>query len=361
MNNSGKYMSTETKKPKLKSLQRRESYLAKAPNQIQLLEKDKLHGTRFSDKLKEFNQFPLKPTPIEILQVNLGYMCDLTCEHCHVDAGPDRKEIMTEETLQQILDVIDQTDVKTVDLTGGAPEMNPHFKWFVTELSKRNVKTIVRSNLTILVSNKNYKTYPQFFKDNNVEVIASMPCYTQDNVDQQRGNGVFNRSIEALKVLNSLGYGMEGSDLALHLVFNPGGPSLPPDQKSLENDYKVRLFEDWGLHFHNLYTITNLPISRFLDFLIAADRYEEYMEKLVNAYNPVAAENVMCKNTISVDWEGYLYDCDFNQMLQLKVAAKGQHISEFDVDTLNNRQIVLGQHCYGCTAGAGSSCQGVTT
>ncbi|MDX1446228.1 arsenosugar biosynthesis radical SAM (seleno)protein ArsS [Lishizhenia sp.] len=355
-------MSTSTeKKEKLQSLQRRDSYLAKAPNQIQLLEKDKLHGTRFSDKLKEHNQFPLRPTKLEILQVNVGYMCDLTCEHCHVDAGPTRKEIMTKETMEDILKAIDKTDVKTVDLTGGAPEMNPHFIWFVEELTKRNVQTIVRSNLTILVSNKKFRTYPQFFKDHGVEVIASMPCYTQDNVDKQRGSGVFNRSIEALKVLNELGYGMADSGLNLHLVYNPGGPSLPPEQKSLENDYKVRLKEDWNISFNNLYTITNLPISRFLDFILAAGRYEEYMDKLVNAYNPVAAENVMCKNTISVDWQGNLYDCDFNQMLQLKVASKSRHISEFDEDLLADRNIILGQHCYGCTAGAGSSCQGATT
>lgn len=355
-------MSTATeKKEKLQSLQRRDSYLAKAPNQIQLLEKDKLHGTRFSDKLKEHNQFPLRPTKLEILQVNVGYMCDLTCEHCHVDAGPTRKEIMTKETMKDILKVVDKTAVKTVDLTGGAPEMNPHFIWFVEELTKRNVQTIVRSNLTILVSNKNFRTYPQFFKDHGVEVIASMPCYTQDNVDKQRGSGVFNRSIEALKVLNELGYGMPGTGLNLHLVYNPGGPSLPPEQKSLENDYKVRLKEDWDISFNNLYTITNLPISRFLDFILAAGRYEEYMDKLVNAYNPVAAENVMCKNTISVDWQGNLYDCDFNQMLQLKVASMSRHISEFDEELLADRNIILGQHCYGCTAGAGSSCQGATT
>lgn len=351
-------METKVKKPKLKSLKRRESYLSKAPNQIELLENTNLVGARFADALKAHNQFPLKPSTLEILQLNLGYMCDLTCEHCHVDAGPDRKEIMTQETLLQVLDFIDQTKVKTVDLTGGAPEMNPHFKWFVTELSKRNVKTIVRSNLTILVSNKEYKTYPAFFVEHKVEVIASLPCYTKENVDKQRGGGVFNRSIEALKNLNSLGYGKKDTQLALHLVFNPGGASLPPDQKELENDYKIRLMEDWGISFNNLYTITNLPISRYLDFLLAANKYEDYMETLINAFNPAAAEGIMCKNTLSVDWKGYLYDCDFNQMLQLKVATDQQHISDFSVSKLMEREIVIGQHCYGCTAGAGSSCQG---
>lgn len=351
----------KTTNDKLKSLKRRGSYLAKAANQVQLLEKDRLHGMRFSEKLKTNNQFPLRPAMIEILQLNLGYMCDLTCEHCHVDAGPDRKEIMTKETLEQVLKIVDQTEVKTVDLTGGAPEMNPHFIWLVEELSKRNVKTIVRSNLTILVSNKKFKTYPEFFKNHKVEVIASMPCYTKENVDKQRGSGVFNRSIEALHNLNALGYGIEGTDLKLHLVYNPGGASLPPDQKSLENDYKVRLKEDWDIAFNNLFTITNLPISRYLDFLLAANKYEDYMETLINAFNPLAAENVMCKNTLSVDWEGYLYDCDFNQMLKLKVASERQYISSFDYHAIMDRTIVTGQHCYGCTAGAGSSCQGVTT
>jgi radical SAM/Cys-rich protein len=352
---------TLKKTTKLKSLKRRGNYLAKAANQIQLLENEQLIGMRFSEKLKENNQFPLQPSHIEIMQLNLGYMCDLTCEHCHVDAGPDRKEIMTKETMHQILKVIDQTQAETVDLTGGAPEMNPHFIWLVEELSARNLKIIVRSNLTILVSNKSYKTYPEFLKKHNVEIIASMPCYTQDNVDKQRGTGVFNRSIEALRKLNSLGYGIEGSDLNLHLVYNPGGASLPPDQKNLEQDYKTRLREDWDIEFNNLYTITNLPISRYLEFLLAANKYEEYMKMLIEAYNPLAAENVMCKNTLSVDWEGYLYDCDFNQMLQLKVASEKQHIREFNLDALMKRNIVVGQHCYGCTAGAGSSCQGAIT
>jgi len=349
------------KRPKLKSLKRRESYLSKAENQIRLLEVEKRCTDRFDDKLSQHNMFPLKPTTLEVLQVNVGYMCDLTCEHCHVDAGPDRKEIMTRETMEYILDVIKNTKVQVVDLTGGAPEMNPHFIWFVEQIKAFGAHVIVRSNLTILVSNKKYRTYPEFFKKHKLEVIASMPCYTKENVDKQRGDGVFNRSIEALKVLNELGYGME-TDLPLNLVFNPGGPSLPGNQASLEQDYKARLKEDWGLVFNNLYTITNLPISRFLDYLLASGRYEEYMEKLTNAFNPVAAAGVMCRNTISIDWKGYLYDCDFNQMLQLKLdSSMPQHISEFNLETLQDRTIKLGQHCYGCTAGAGSSCQGTLT
>ncbi|HLV42725.1 MAG TPA: arsenosugar biosynthesis radical SAM (seleno)protein ArsS [Brumimicrobium sp.] len=354
-------MEENKKKEKLQSLQRRKSYLSKAENQIQLLEKDRLVGMRFNEKLKENKQYPLKARTINVLQLNLGYMCDLTCEHCHVDAGPDRKEIMTKETLEQILNIIDQTEVKTVDLTGGAPEMNPHFLWLVEELTQRGVKTIVRSNLTILVSNKHYRTYPEFFRKHKVEVIASLPCYTKGNVDKQRGNGVFNRSIEALLQLNSLGYGKDNTELNLHLVFNPGGASLPPAQSALEKDYKVRLKEDWNIEFNSLYTITNLPISRYLDSLLATNKYEVYMETLISAYNPLAAENVMCRDTISIDWEGYLYDCDFNQMLQLKVQGKRQHVSEFNKEELLKRDIIVGQHCYGCTAGAGSSCQGAIT
>lgn len=354
-------MRENQKKIKLQSLKRRKSYLAEAANQIDLLENSHLVGTRFNEQLKTHQQFPLRPKAIQILQLNLGYMCDLTCEHCHVDAGPDRKEIMTKSTMEHILKIIDKTTVEKVDLTGGAPEMNPHFLWLVEELSKRNVKTIVRSNLTILVANKKYRTYPAFFKKHQVEVIASMPCYSQKNVDQQRGNGVFNRSIEALKALNKLGYGNEDTGLELHLVYNPGGASLPPNQSELEHDYKIRLRKDWNIEFNSLFTITNLPISRYLDFLLASNNYERYMAKLIQAYNPAAAENVMCKNTLSVDWEGYLYDCDFNQMLQLKVKSDHQHVSNFNEEELLKRNIKVGQHCYGCTAGSGSSCQGTTT
>lgn len=349
---------TLKKETKLKSLKKRGSYLAQAKNQINLLENEQKVGIAFEEKLKEHNQFPLTPSAIEIMQINVGYMCDLTCEHCHVDAGPDRKEIMTKQTMEQVLAAIDKSKAKTVDLTGGAPEMNPNFKWFIEELSKRDLHIIVRSNLTILVSNKKFRTYPEFLKEHGVEIIASMPCYTQENVDKQRGSGVFNKSIEALRILNELGYGKQGSGLELNLVYNPGGASLPGDQKGLEHDYKLRLMEDWGIVFNHLYTITNLPISRYLDFLLAANKYESYMETLINAYNPMATENVMCTNTLSVDWEGNLYDCDFNQMLQLKIDHDRQHISEFDESLINERKIKIGQHCYGCTAGAGSSCQG---
>lgn len=349
---------------KLKTLKRRGSNLANAAMQIAILEDDNSNQPKFSQKLETIGFFPLKPTDLEILQVNVGYMCDLTCSHCHVDAGPDRKEIMTQETMQQCIDAIKKSNIHTLDLTGGAPEMNPNFQWFIEQVRAidKNIEIIVRSNLTILVSNPRFKTYPEFFKKHNLTVVASMPCYTQENVDKQRGDGVFNRSIEALNNLNALGYGIEGSNLQLHLVFNPGGASLPGDQAGLEADYKRILKSDWDIDFNNLYTITNLPISRFLDFLIENDKYDTYMDLLVNSFNPTAAAGVMCRNTVSVDWQGNLYDCDFNQMLALPVEDKSpQHIKEFTVEGLNGRDIVIGQHCYGCTAGAGSSCQGSLT
>lgn len=344
---------------KTQSLKKRGSELAKAREQLEILAGSVEKTCSFSGKLKETGLFPLKSTGVEILQINVGYMCNQVCEHCHVDAGPDRKEIMTKETMNYCLKAIDNSEIHTVDLTGGAPEMNPHFKWFVSELTKRNVKVIVRSNLTILVANKNFRTYPEFFKEHNVTVIASLPCYTAENVDKQRGEGVFSDSIEALLKLNELGYGQPGMGLELNLVFNPGGPSVAPSQEALQADYKLRLKEDFGIEFNNLYAITNLPISRFLDYLLAIGRFEEYMEKLVAAYNPKAAEGVMCRNTVSVGWKGDLYDCDFNQMLVLGM-EKGapKNIRDFDHELLKNRTITLHQHCFGCTAGAGSSCQG---
>ncbi len=313
----------------------------------------------FAKKIKETNQFPLRPKKLEILQINLGYMCNQVCAHCHVDAGPDRKEIMTIETMEQCLEVIRKTEAHTLDLTGGAPEMNPNFRWFVEEASKAGIKDfIVRSNLTIIRANKKYYDLPEFFKKHNIHVVSSMPHWTRGKTDKQRGDGVFDKSIEALKMLNAVGYGIEGTHLQLDLVYNPSGAFLPGDQVALENDFKKALHEDFGISFNSLFAITNLPISRFLDYLIASENYEDYMYSLVEAYNPMAVENVMCTNTLSASWDGYLYDCDFNQMLNLKVASKSQHISEYNEALLQNRNIIINQHCYGCTAGAGSSCQG---
>ncbi|MDX1782956.1 MAG: arsenosugar biosynthesis radical SAM protein ArsS, partial [Aequorivita vladivostokensis] len=239
------------------------------------------------------------------------------------------------------------------------PEMNPNFRWFVEEASKLGVKDfIVRSNLTIIRANKKYHDLPQFFKKHNVHVISSMPHYTRGKTDKQRGDGVFDKSIQALKDLNAVGYGMPNSPLRLDLVYNPSGAFLPGDQKAMERDFKKALKADFDIEFHQLFAITNLPIARFLDYLIASGNYEDYMYSLVEAYNPAAVKNVMCRNTISISWDGYLYDCDFNQMLELKVASKIQHVSEYNEDVLNDRKIIISQHCYGCTAGAGSSCQG---
>ncbi len=345
-----------------KSLLRRESELAKAEKQLEILGNGIFANGElptFKDKITEIGEFPLKPSALEILQINVGYMCNQVCEHCHVDAGPDRKEIMTRDTMQQCLEVIKTTGAHTLDLTGGAPEMNPDFRWFVEEAAKAGIKDfIVRSNLTIIRANPKYHDLPEFFKKHNIHVVSSMPHWTRGKTDKQRGEGVFDQSIQALKDLNAVGYGMPESSLRLDLVYNPSGAFLPGDQVGMERDFKNALLEDFNIQFHSLFAITNLPISRFLDYLIASGNYEDYMYALVEAYNPMAVSNVMCKNTLSISWDGYLYDCDFNQMLGLGVASKIKHISEYNEEILNNRNIVISQHCYGCTAGAGSSCQG---
>ena len=349
----------------LKSLKKQKNELANAKKQLELLSGGVFESGElpmFSARLATLNQFPLKPKTLEILQINVGYMCNQVCAHCHVDAGPDRKEIMTRETMQQCLDVIKKTGAHTLDLTGGAPEMNPDFRWFVEEATKIGVNDfIVRSNLTIITANKKYYDLPEFFKKHHIHVISSMPHWTKGKTDKQRGDGVFNASIKALKMLNDVGYGMPGSELKLDLVYNPSGAFLPGDQGALEYDFKKVLLSDFDIQFHKLFSITNLPISRFLDYLIASDNYDDYMYNLVEAFNPAAVENVMCTDTLSVSWDGWLYDCDFNQMLKLKVNSSVQHISNFNKETLKNRTICISQHCYGCTAGAGSSCQGTVT
>ena len=349
----------------IKSLHKRKSELANSKRQLEILSNGIFKQgdlPTFSQKISETNQFPLKARALEILQINIGYMCNQVCSHCHVDAGPDRKEIMTKETMLQCLEVIKNTGAHTLDLTGGAPEMNPNFKWFVDEASKVGIKDfIVRSNLTIITANKKYNDLPDFFKKHNVHVVSSMPHWTKGKTDKQRGDGVFDKSIKALKMLNEVGYGMPNSNLKLDLVYNPSGAFLPGNQASMEKDFKKSLLDEFNIHFHNLFAITNLPISRFLDYLIASDNYEDYMYALVEAFNPSAVQNVMCTNTISVSWDGYLFDCDFNQMLNLPVNSKANHISTFNENLLEGRNIMISQHCYGCTAGAGSSCQGTVT
>ena len=346
----------------LKSLHKRQSDLANSKRQLEILSNGIFRNgdlPTFKEKISETGQFPLKTRKLEILQINLGYMCNQVCSHCHVDAGPDRKEIMTRETMGYCLDVIKQTGAHTLDLTGGAPEMNPHFRWFVEEASKAGIKDfIVRSNLTIIEANNGYRDLPEFFKMHRIHIVSSMPHWTRGKTDKQRGDGVFDKSILALKRLNAIGYGIPDSPLRLDLVYNPSGAFLPANQTAMENDFKKALLKDFGIHFHNLYAITNLPISRFLDYLIASENYEDYMYQLVESFNPNAVQNVMCTNTLSVSWDGYLFDCDFNQMLELPVNSKVKHISEYNEALLEGRSIVISQHCYGCTAGAGSSCQG---
>ncbi len=350
----------------MRSLKATGNKLSDATAQISMLEKgtheeDLFRIVPFQQKMEAAGLYPLRATGVEILQVNLGKMCNQVCRHCHVDAGPDRKEIMTRSTMQHCLDVIrNNLSIHTADLTGGAPEMNPEFRWFVEEIRKASpaIKIIVRCNLTIIRANKKYHDLPEFYRQHNVEVVSSLPFYTKDRTDRQRGDGVFEDSILALQMLNAVGYGIAGTGLVLNLVYNPAGAFLPPDQTALENEFKASLQKDFGITFNNLFAITNLPISRYLDYLLESGNYEKYMEKLIAAFNPAAAANVMCRNTVSVGWEGSLYDCDFNQMLELKTDTREQHIAAFDLTALNNREIILNQHCYGCTAGAGSSCGG---
>lgn len=348
----------------MKSLKAQQHLLANTHEQIEILEHGVNHDDAFKlvpfqEKLSASALFPLTPTALEIFQVNVGKMCNQVCKHCHVDAGPDRKEIMTRETMQQCLDILAANpSFKTVDLTGGAPELNPDFRWFVTRIKELGRHIIVRCNLTIILANKKYHDLPLFFKENGIEVVSSLPFYSKDRTDRQRGDGVFEDSIKALQMLNAVGYGMEGSNLTLNLVYNPAGAFLPPSQTALEAEFRHALKKDFGISFHSLFAITNLPVSRFLDYLLQSGNYEKYMEKLITAYNPVAAANVMCRNTLSISWDGFIYDCDFNQMLDMKVDCAAKHISQFNAAELSNRRIVVNQHCYGCTAGAGSSCGG---
>jgi radical SAM/Cys-rich protein len=349
----------------MKSLHAQQHPLADTGYQLTVLTQAEVEGAHqppFAWRLREAGLLPLRPTGITVMQVNVGKMCNQTCRHCHVDAGPDRTEIMTRATMQLCLDALRQTDIPVVDLTGGAPEMNPDFRWFVEQITALGREVIVRCNLTIIVANKKYYDLPEFFARHRVRVVSSLPHFSASRTDAQRGEGVFGRSIRALQMLNEVGYGVDGTGLSLDLVYNPSGAFLPGSQAGLERDFKQRLVREHGVVFNSLLTITNLPISRFLEYLLDSGNYESYLDKLVQAYNPVAAANVMCRSTLSVGWDGQLYDCDFNQQLDLLVEPTApQHISEFDLAALNARSIVVNQHCYGCTAGAGSSCGGATT
>ena len=313
----------------------------------------------FDKTLAEHGHTSLLALRIDTLQVNVGKLCNQTCTHCHVDAGPTRSEIMTRETADAVLDAVRRhPELRTVDITGGAPEMNPHFEYLVEQCRAMGRHVVDRCNLTVFfVRDKQH--LPKFLADHHVEVIASLPCYLEENVDQQRGKGVYGRSIEALRLLNALGYGHEGTGLTLNLVYNPPGPKLPPPQAALEADYRDELAKRFGIRFNRLYTITNMPISRFLDDLHRSGQHEAYMETLITSFSPASVDGLMCRSLISVNWNGRLSDCDFNQMLDLPVeGAAPQTIHEFDLARLACRRVVTGVHCYGCTAGAGSSCGG---
>ncbi len=349
---------------KSKSLTSRGNELSSTFYQLEVLnghEAIEAKFPRFDEKVGNLGFKPLIASGIEIFQINIGKLCNQTCSHCHVDAGPDRKEEQMSRTdLEKCLAIIAATPtINTVDITGGAPEMNANFRWFVEEVSKMGKKVINRCNLTIIVANHKYLDLPEFFAKHNVNVVSSLPYYSKNRTDAQRGDGVFEDSIKALQMLNAVGYGKEGTGLELDLVYNPTGAFLPGSQVSLEGQFKSQLKRRYDVEFNNLFCITNLPISRFLEYLLESNNYEEYMQQLVDAFNPTTVNGLMCRNTISVSWDGYLYDCDFNQMLDLKVDAENsRHLDDFDLESLNNRTIILNQHCYGCTAGAGSSCGG---
>ncbi len=338
------------------TLLRQGSALADPGNQRRILARGS--HRQFEHALADGGLWPLCATGIQVLQINVGKLCNQTCHHCHVDAGPERREVMSRETMRLCLDVLSKTDIGTLDITGGAPEMNPHFRWLVEKARGLGRQVIDRCNLTILLA-PHFDDLPDFLARHHVDVIASLPCYLPENTDRQRGEGVFDKSITALRRLNAVGYGKPESGLVLTLVYNPVGPSLPPPQATLEEAYRRELSARHGVVFSRLFTITNMPISRFLDDLLQQGRYDEYMGTLVAAYSPQAASGVMCRTTLSVGWDGRLYDCDFNQMLDLELApGLPRHIRNFDESLLSGRRIVTGQHCYGCTAGSGSGCQG---
>lgn len=309
--------------------------------------------------LLEHTDFPaIQRRRLETLQVNLGYKCNQRCLHCHVNAGPHRQEMMDRATLDMILPVLKSCAIQTLDLTGGAPELHDDFRYLVAEARASGVHVIDRCNLTIL-SEPGHEDLAQFLAAQQVEVIASLPCYSLDNVDQQRGAGVFAKSIAGLQKLNALGYGQAGGQLPLNLVYNPQGPSLPPNQQALEQDYKRELREHFGIEFNNLYALANMPIKRFGLTLLAKGQFQSYVQLLKDNYQEDNLEHLMCRSLVSVDWQGYLYDCDFNQQLEMTLGgAQPQHLRDLLDSNLEGSAICVAEHCFGCTAGQGSSCGG---
>jgi radical SAM/Cys-rich protein len=314
----------------------------------------------FDEKLAAHG-IELRAARVDTLQVNVGKLCNQACKHCHVDASPKRTEIMARETAEAVIDAVRRFRIPTLDITGGAPELNPSFRYLVTKARALGAHVIVRHNLTVMLE-PNQDDLSEFFRDHAVEVVCSLPYFLEDQTDSQRGHGVFGKSIDALRRLNQVGYGIDESGLILNLVYNPVGAFLPPAQASIEIDFRRELMNRYGVVFNHLYTITNMPINRFLDYLRRSGNEERYMRKLLDAFNPSTVDGLMCRNLLSVDWTGRLYDCDFNQMLELGVApGVPQTIADFDPIKFARRQIMTGSHCFGCTAGAGSSCGGAVT
>ncbi len=315
----------------------------------------------FEAQMNQAGLYPLHAIGITVLQINVGKLCNQTCRHCHVDAGPDRPEVMSLETAEQCIEALAKTDIPTVDITGGAPEINPHFRWLVEQSRQLGRHVMDRCNLSVLLL-PSQEDLPAFLAAHRVEIIASLPSYRASQTDAQRGAGIFEKSLEALRLLNRFGYGRPNSGLTLNLVYNPVGAFLPPKQEATEAQFKKELRTKYGIEFNRLYAITNMPISRFLEFLVESGNYDQYMTRLANAFNPAAAAGVMCRYTLSVGWDGRLYDCDFNQMLELPVDhGAPSHIRDFDPAQLHHRRIVTRNHCYGCTAGSGSSCGGAVS
>ncbi len=304
-------------------------------------------------------EFPnIKKESIDTLQINIGYKCNQACKHCHVNSSPSRTEMMSDEIINLIPKIIKKYKIKTLDITGGAPELHPKFKSLILSLDNQKIDIIDRCNLTIFFE-KGYEDLPSFLADHKVIITASLPCYEKNNVEKQRGFGVFEKSINAIKILNDLGYGKDNSELQLNLVYNPINPILPPPQEKLEEDYKLTLYDKYKITFNKLYTITNMPINRYADFLKMTGEFEKYFELLTDNFNKKNLKNLMCKNTISVDWEGQIYDCDFNQQIKLKSLSGPRNISELlDYSSTFNYEIAAKKHCFACTAGSGSSCGG---
>jgi radical SAM/Cys-rich protein len=335
----------------------RHNPLASSAEQLRILA-DIQSCAPFNRRLAESGLFPLHATGISVLQINVGKLCNQTCRHCHVDAGPDRTEQLSRDTAELCIRALSHTDIPTIDLTGGAPELNANFRWLVQQAHALGRHVIDRCNLSVLLL-PSQADLGEFLARHQVEVVASLPYYRASQTDAQRGEGIFEKSLEGLRLLNRLGYGVPGSGLTLNLVHNPVGAFLPHNQKALEVQFRKELASRHGLTFSNLYSITNMPISRFLEFLLESGNYEAYMSRLANAFNPAAAAGVMCRSMVSVGWDGTLYDCDFNQMLDLPLITDApRHIRDFNPEELARRPIVTGNHCYGCTAGSGSSCGG---